>query len=60
MTAKDMLNRKLGRPIERVMSVGHVVVEFAGLDPSKLPDARPEDASEVVEVAPVDDGEGEE
>ena len=60
MTAKDMLNRKLGIPIERVQKLGHVVVEFAGLDPSKRPNAPPEDQSEVVDVAPVDDGDGEE
>jgi hypothetical protein len=60
MAAKNVLDRKLGRPVERVQTLGHVVIEFAGLDPSKLPDARPEDATEVVEVAPIDDGEGEE
>ena len=53
----DMLDRKLGRPVERVMSVGHVLVEFQGLDPSKLPSAPPTDQSEIVQVAPVDDGE---
>jgi hypothetical protein len=56
MAAKNVLDRKLGRPVERVMSVGHVLVEFQGLDPSKLPDAPPEDQSEVVDVALVDDG----
>jgi hypothetical protein len=57
MAAKNVLDRKLGRPIERVQTLGHVVVEFAGLDPSKLPDARPLDATEIVEVAPIDEDE---
>ena len=60
MTAKDMLNRKLGRPIERVQTLGYVVVEFAGLDPSRLPDAPPEDATEIANVPAVSEDEDEE
>jgi hypothetical protein len=57
MTAKDLLNRKLGRPIERVQTLGHVVIHFDGIDPSKLPDARPEDVAEVVDLPPVGEDE---
>jgi hypothetical protein len=54
MAAKNVLDRKLRRPVERVMSVGHVLVEFQGPGPivaAVSADHRP------VGVVPVDDGE---
>jgi hypothetical protein len=58
MVSRDVLNRLLGKPTEKHVHQGHVMVEFQGLDPERLPGARPEDSTEVVEVEPLDaDGE---
>jgi hypothetical protein len=54
IVAKDVRNRLLGKPTEKHVHAGHVLVEFQGLDPDRLPQGRPEDGSEVVEVEPVD------
>jgi hypothetical protein len=54
MISKDALNRLLGKPTEKHLHAGHVLVEFQGLDPDRLPKQRPEDATEVVEVEPID------
>ena len=56
MVAKNLLDRRLGRPIERVQTAGHVAIIFSGLDPDALPDAPPVDNTEVVDLpAPGED-----
>lgn len=55
--SRNVLDRLLGKPAERVAVAGHVVVEFAGLDPDALPTDPPKDETEVVDLpAPGEDG----
>jgi hypothetical protein len=57
LVAKNVLDRRYGRPVERRMSVGHVNVVFEGLRPELLPSGVPEDSSAVVDVGAVGDDE---
>jgi hypothetical protein len=51
MVAKNILDRHLGRPIERVAAVGKVQVAFSGLDPSAFPTGpKAEAVAEIVEI----------
>lgn len=50
MVARNVLDRALGKPVERVAVAGKVEVTFAGLDPTRLPAAEAVDRTEVVEV----------
>lgn len=52
--ARNALDRLLGKPAERVAVQGHVVVEFAGLDPDALPGEPPKDTTEVIDLPPPD------
>lgn len=55
--ARNALDRLLGKPAEKVAVAGHVVVEFAGLDPDALPGEAPKDQTEVVDLPPPGDQE---
>jgi hypothetical protein len=52
MVAKNILDRHLGRPVERTAVVGKVQIEFQGLHPESFPTApKAGAAAEIVEIA---------
>jgi hypothetical protein len=50
--ARNVLDRHLGRPVERTAVVGKVQIEFQGLHPESFPTSpKAEAAAEIVEIA---------
>jgi hypothetical protein len=50
--AKNILDRHLGRPVERTAVAGKVQIEFQGLHPESFPTSpKAEAAAEIVEIA---------
>jgi hypothetical protein len=63
--ARNVLDRRLGKPVERTAVMGKVEIIFQGLNPELFPSGPPEDKAEVVEIpgdegthVDVDDGDG--
>jgi hypothetical protein len=50
MVARNILDRRLGKPVERVMTASKVVVTFEGLRPDVFPTEPREAQAEIVEI----------
>jgi hypothetical protein len=48
--SRNVLDRRLGKPVERTAVMGKVQVIFEGIHPELLPSGPPEDKAEIVEI----------
>jgi hypothetical protein len=48
--ARNVLDRRLGKPVERILQASNVRVEFSGLNPDAFPSEPREARAEVVEI----------
>jgi hypothetical protein len=48
--SRNVLDRRLGKPVERTAVIGKVQVIFDGLHPELLPSGPPENKAEIVEI----------